>query len=262
MSFQYIPFQFSNLPRVRCAFQMRSAEANSLHSVSAEDISLENSSIESNSGNISFTVNGNFEKVLENRQSMQDELSIRKFAEVKQIHSDILVFDPEMIELTNVPHVEADAMATNRRGFALLIKTADCQSILITHKSGGHIMGLHAGWRGNRMNFPKSAIEKFCDNYQLEPKDLLAVRGPSLGPNRAEFMNFKKDWSEDFRPWYDENTKCMNLWELTKHQLLDVGLLENNVYSLDLCTSTMNDSFFSYRKDKNCGRQASLIWIE
>jgi len=248
MSFQYIPFQFSGLSSVHCAFQTRS------HVKFCESHCL--------GGNISFAVQDDFEKVVQNRQDMQQELGIARFAELKQIHSDIMVFGPQATEVDEKAKIEADGMATDEKQMALVIKTADCQSILVAHKEGKHIMGLHAGWRGNRMHFPTSSIHKFCEYYNLDSKDLLAVRGPSLGPNMAEFTNFEKEWSEDFRIWYDEKSKCMDLWSLTTNQLLSAGLLKNNIYSLDLCTATMDELFFSYRKDKNSGRQASIIWIE
>ena len=260
MSFHYIPFQFSGLPRVRCAFQMRPVSGvfgMHTHTKMSDAIRL--------AGNISFVVEDDFAKVAKSRQSMRAHLGAVKFAELHQIHSDIMVFNPEICAVTGVVEkakTEADGMATDKRQLALMIKTADCQSILVAHKDGKHIMGLHAGWRGNRMHFPRTAIEKFCEQYKLAAKDLFAVRGPSLGPNMAEFTDFAKDWSEDFKAWYDESNKCMNLWALTKSQLLEAGLFENNIYSLDLCTATLHEQFFSYRKDKNSGRQASVIWIE
>ena len=39
------------------------------------------------------------------------------------------------------------------------------------------------------------------------------------------------------------------------------GLPERQIYGLDLCTASNNGQFFSYRREKRSGRQASLIWI-
>ncbi len=276
MPFQYIPFQFSGLPQVHCAFQVRPQFPSVINlqeeilstQPMASDVSeriknTKNPSQERNlDGNISFTVVDDFTKVVQNRKNMQAKLGIEQFSELKQIHSDIMVFNPHVVSCDEVVQTEADGFASNEKDKALLIKTADCQSILVAHKDGGHIMALHAGWRGNRVHFPTTAIEKFCEQYKLRSKDLFAVRGPSLGPNKAEFTDFEKDWSEDFRDFYNKENKCMNLWALTKFQLMQAGLKEKNLFSIDLCTATMNNDFFSYRFDKNCGRQASLIWIE
>ena len=36
---------------------------------------------------------------------------------------------------------------------------------------------------------------------------------------------------------------------------------DEGIFGLDLCTASMPDSFFSYRRDGICGRQANVIWI-
>ena len=42
---------------------------------------------------------------------------------------------------------------------------------------------------------------------------------------------------------------------------LEAGLPDEGIFGLDLCTASMPDSFFSYRRDGICGRQANVIWI-
>ncbi len=268
MSFQYIPFHFSAFPKIRCAFQFRSYKQIN----SANDLNLETYNFGQYStreaarvcmdGNISFCAEDLPERVWATRKDMQDILGFSAFAETKQVHGDRVIFEPNPASFEKPSFEEADAMATSQKDFALMIKTADCQPILIAHMGGEHILALHVGWRGNRMGFPMIAIEKFCERYRLDPKDLMAVRGPSLGPYRSEFVDFAKEWPQEFKTWYDEESKCMDLWLLTHQQLILAGLEPRNIFSLDLCTSTMCSTFFSYRINKKCGRQASLIWIE
>lgn len=54
----------------------------------------------------------------------------------------------------------------------------------------------------------------------------------------------------------------MDLWRLTREQLRRAGIPDERIYGIDLCTRSLADDFFSYRADRNCGRQASLIWLE
>lgn len=89
----------------------------------------------------------------------------------------------------------------------------------------------------------------------------MAVRGPSLGPEKAEFVNFEQEWSAEFRPWFDPSSRTMDLWGLTRAQLLKAGLSARHIYSLDCCTFSLPEQFFSYRREKKSGRQASLIWM-
>lgn len=237
MDISYIPFTFPGLPSVGCAFQTRPG------------------------GNISFAVGDDPAAVRCNRQALLRELGLDAFVELKQVHGDTLLFEPPTTPLEDDATLEADAHATSRPGVALMIKTADCQPILLAHTSGKYVAAIHAGWRGNRMGLPTTAVTRFCEHYGLSPRDVLAVRGPSLGPASAEFVNFAREWGQDYAPWFTPGTSTMDLWSLTRHQLREAGLIDAHIFGLDLCTASMPDMFFSYRQDKNCGRQASLVWI-
>ncbi len=246
MDISYIPFAFPNVPRVHCIFQTRVGGF---------------SKNAYGGGNISFATADDKACVLKNRQSLQKTIG-HELSELSQVHGDKLVFDPKPINMDAIPIYEADGQATSKCGLGLIIKTADCQPILICHKAGGHIMALHVGWRGNRCEFILSAVQKFCENYKILAKDLLAVRGPSLGPPMAEFINFDAEWGDEFKPWYSAQEKTMDLWTLTRHQLQQAGILPAQIFGLDMCTMTMDEQFFSYRKEKSSGRQASVIWIK
>ncbi len=246
MDISYIPFSFPNVSGVRCLFQTR------VGGVSKGDYG---------GGNISFSTDDDPKLILQNRKSLQKCIGYN-FSELYQIHGDELIFDPSPIQVDQNPLHRVDGQATNQAGLALMIKTADCQPILISHKLGKHIMALHVGWRGNRNEFIFTAVQRFCAQYELKPEDLMAVRGPSLGPQAAEFVNFDTEWGFDFSPWFSKQSMTMDLWSLSKHQLQQAGLLTHNIFGLDMCTASMNDIFFSHRKEKLSGRQASLIWIE
>lgn len=248
----WISFAFPGLAKIRCAFQVRHCGAQSWSSPFA-------------GGNISFAVGDDPADVQANRSGLVRALGLSRIAELNQIHSDRVVFDPQEapLEPDTLPPVfpDGDGLATSEAGLGLLIRTADCQPLLLAHERQGHIAAFHVGWRGNRMEFPASGVRAFCAQYQLRPEELLAVRGPSLGPAKSEFVNFEKEWGDAFLPWYTRQTQTMNLWKLTCAQLVDAGLHPDRIFSLDLCTASLPEMFFSYRRDRKCGRQASLIWI-
>jgi len=247
MALSGIEFAFPDIPHVRCFFQNR---------LGGE------SSGEFMSGNISMEVGDNPKHVVYNRLKLQKELGVQSWCELKQVHGDALVFDPPETPSGEASLIEADGSATDNLNKALVIKTADCQPIMLAHKSGKYIGALHAGWRGNRLAFPVSGVRRFCKKYSISPSDVLAVRGPSLGPAEAQFINFDKEWGVEWARWFSPETKTMNLWQLTRYQLQLAGVPEEQIFSLDLCTKTLEEEFFSYRRDKVTGRQASLIWIE
>lgn len=241
-----IPFAFPGLPRIRCAFQTRVGGA------SREPFA---------EGNYSLDVGDDPNHVLKNRNMLRDALGFTACQELKQVHGADMLFDPRPQDICERGAVEADGMATSRPGQALVIKTADCQPVMLAHSSGNFIAALHVGWRGNTLHFPTTGATAFCDHYDLDPIDVLAVRGPSLGPSASEFRNFSSEFGPAFHDYHDPATRCVDLWRLTRDQLLDAGLLPQNIFSLDLCTFSLTNHFFSYRRDHHCGRHANLIWI-
>lgn len=250
MALSFIPFVFPGVAGVRCAFQTRE------WGVSEGPYG---------GGNIAFGVGDDPLRVSANRLDLAATLGLTEIAELKQTHGDTLLFDPPAapLERFTEPPVfpEGDGLATDRPGFGLIIKTADCQPVLVAHRSGGPIAAFHVGWRGNRARFLQSGIAAFCARYDLTPRDLFAVRGPSLGPARSEFVHYDTEWGPDFADWYDASRRTMNLWRLTRDQLAEAGLPADHIFGLDLCTASLADAFFSYRRDRVCGRQAAIVWI-
>lgn len=230
-----IPFAFPGLPRIGCAFGC-------------------------GPDSLAFTGASDPAAVIAARQALKRELGFSHWHSLKQVHGVHMVFEPEFDTLDR-PSIEAgDGLAESRPGRALAIKTADCQPILLAHESGELIAALHVGWRGNVADFCGRAVRSFCVRYGLAPRELYAVRGPSLGPGESEFTAFETEFGETFRPYFDYRTRRLNLWRLSRDQLLAAGLSDDRIFSLDLCTKSL-PLFFSYRRDKTTGRQASLIWI-
>ncbi len=254
MAVSRIPFVFPGIPGVRCAFQIRYRAA------PGDPFS---------GGNIAFGVGDDVRRTTACRMELARLLEadgVRQgLAEVNQVHGDVVIFDPDPVDLVSEQVAlrlpEADGLATSRPGVGLLIKTADCQPVLLAHRDGRHVAALHVGWRGNRMGFVPHAVAAFCDRYGLHPQDLSAVRGPSLGPSRTEFVNYDREWGPDFAPWHDVASGTVDLWRLTRDQLVAAGLAPNRIFGLDLCTASLADDFFSYRRNRVTGRQASVIVI-
>ncbi len=242
----FVPFVFPGVPQVGAAFTSR------LGGASRGAFST---------ANLSLDVGDDPAAVLANRRELQERLHFGDWTECRQVHGEVLLADPAPSPLEEPGTREADAMCTARPGQALVIKTADCQPILLAHASGKYIAAVHAGWRGNRLNLPGTAVARFCEAYGLAPAEVLAVRGPSLGPAAAEFTNFHEEFGVGFLDYYNAAARTVDLWRLTRDQLLSAGLLPQNVFGLGLCTRTMRDTFFSYRRDPGTGRQAGIIWI-
>ena len=235
----YIPFTFPGLPGIGCLFTTRQA---SFHSPATGNASSQ--------GETAFS---------RGMRHLQKDSGFKAWRTVCQVHGRAMVF---CTAEDNCEQTEADALATAESGQALAIRTADCQPILVAHVSGRFIAALHVGWRGNRANTPGLWIERFCRSFGLDPADLLAVRGPSLSPHKSEFIHFDQEWGEEFLPYFDPFQRTVNLWQLTRDQLLQTGLRRENIFGLDLCTYSQPELFYSHRRARDQGRQAGLIWIK
>ncbi|MDR0466731.1 MAG: polyphenol oxidase family protein [Deltaproteobacteria bacterium] len=247
MALNFIRFCFPGVPNVECAFQTRVGGASSGPYAK---------------GNVSLMVGDAPEAAAANRAALAAELGLEAVAELQQVHGDRLIFEPgpqTFLRADTLPSVEGDGLASSRSGLGLLIKTADCQPLFFAHESGRAVAALHVGWRGNRINFPAGGLRAFCAHYGCAPREVLAVRGPSLGPAAAEFVNFESEWGDAYAPWFDAQRRTMDLWRLTRGLLEEAGMAPERIFSLDLCTASL-PQFFSYRRDKPTGRQANLIW--
>ena len=233
-----IPFAFPGVPGVHCAFSTGLSG---------------NMSLEACDGPADQTL------TIQHRAALMRQCGFTHWAEVYQVHGDAIVENNGVKTPEAEPKIRADGHFTHNSGVGLVIKTADCQPLLITRTDGGAIAALHVGWRGNVLNFPASGIARLCREFSCTPKDLLVVRGPSLGPGAAEFVNFDSEWPAGYQPWFNRKTRTMNLWALTRNQLEIEGVHPANIFSLDLCTHTHATTFFSYRR-RHTGRQANLIW--
>jgi polyphenol oxidase len=195
-----IPFSFPGLPNIQAAFTTR------LGGVSQGPYA---------EANLSWEVGDEDARVLANRLILQRRLGFDRWFETRQVHGVEMIIDPGQpdsgsdaakgAETDNVsprPPLKADGSTTSRPGLALIVKTADCQPILLAHRGGGHVAALHCGWRGNRLGFPQKGVAAFCQAYGLRPEDILAVRGPSLGPTASEFVNFDLEWGDAFRDYF------------------------------------------------------------
>jgi hypothetical protein len=230
-----ISFAFPGLPQIGCAFG-------------------------TGPDTMAFTGTTDPAAVIATRRALQAELGFTAWQSLKQVHGVHMIFEPEFDTLEQ-PSIEVgDGMAETRPGRALAIKTADCQPVLLAHESGRCVAALHVGWRGNVADFCGRGVRTLCVRYGFDPRELYAVRGPSLGPGESEFTAFESEFGEQFRPYFDYRTGRVDLWKLTRDQLTTAGLSPERIFSLDLCTKSL-PRFFSYRRDKTKKRQASLIWI-
>lgn len=161
--------------------------------------------------------------------------------------------------------IEADAVYTNQPNQVCLVMTADCLPILFVSKDGKEIAAAHAGWRGLCDGVLEATVEKF----QCPSNEISAWLGPAIGAKAfqvgkeviEQFCAFDPRAEEAFIQDNSTNGKFLgNLYQIATQRLNKLGITE--ISGGEYCTYTQKDLFFSYRRDKQTGRMATLIWKE
>ena len=95
----------------------------------------------------------------------------------------------------------------------------------------------------------------------------MAWLGPAIGPQafevgdevRIAFTSRDAQAAQAFRPSHRQGYWLCDLYLLARQDLGRMGI--SAVYGGGLCTFTDESRFFSYRRDGQTGRMASLIWM-
>jgi hypothetical protein len=153
-----------------------------------------------------------------------------------------------------------DALVTNVSNKFLTIQLADCQSILLYDPIQRVVANIHAGWRGSIKNILGRTVAVMKKYFKCTSADIIAGIGPSLGPCCAEFVNYRKEIPQIF--WhYKSSADHFDFWTISRDQLVDAGVLSENIETGNICTKCNTKTFFSYRGEGQTGRFASVIGL-
>lgn len=193
------------------------------------------------------------EAVTENRARMAEQLAVPPVALVSlyQIHSAEIVTVEHPWSPTARP--KADGMATRTPGLALGVASADCGPVLFADGEAGVIGAAHSGWKGAVGGVLEATIDRM-EELGATRSNIIAVLGPTIGPNAYEVGPEFVDRLVDTSP---ENTRFFRPSERPGHAMFDLPsyILDRlraagigSAASLDLCTYSDPERFFSYRR--------------
>ena len=211
-------------------------------------------------GNLALHVGDDAERVNRNRKELVTRLS--------------LPADPCWLEQTHTNHcviVEsdtlriADAAITRSSAHPLAIMTADCLPILLCDTAGTEIAAIHAGWRGLLNGIVENTIHKM----HTTPKALMAWIGPAICQQCYEtgkevqeaYIGRYPFTREAFRTSVTPHATALHadLPRLAELILNASGVTA--VYQSNACTFELEKKFYSYRREAQTGRIATLIWF-
>ncbi len=159
--------------------------------------------------------------------------------------------------------IQADACVALSAGQVCAIMTADCLPVLFCDESGKSVAAAHAGWRG----LLSGVLESTLFMMTAPPSKILAWIGPGIGRQAFEVGDEVREafvgQDAGAAVFFDANSA--GRWQadlpgLARHRLNRLGL--ERIFGGDICTASDPQRFFSYRRDGQCGRMASMVWLE
>ncbi|MBI1821075.1 MAG: peptidoglycan editing factor PgeF [Nitrospirae bacterium] len=193
--------------------------------------------------------------------------------QVKQVHGravlDVRSEHVNDLSGSNFSRFEFDGMLTSRPNLVLTIYSADCLPLLFFDPEKKVVGAVHAGWRGSFLNISRDMVKKIAEVYQGDPAHLRVVCGPSIHVCCFEIQNdVAEKFHEKFPQWPDlirreKGRQTLDLQALNRRQLMEEGVLENNIETSDVCTFCSARRLPSYRRDgARAGRIISGIRLK
>jgi YfiH family protein len=163
------------------------------------------------------------------------------------------------------PAPVADAAVTRERGVICAVLTADCLPVLFADRHGKAVGVAHAGWRGLGGGVLEATIGAL-EGLGVQPDDLAAWLGPAIGPARFEVGADVRDLfctgDRDAQSWFVAHGPgkwLADLYGLARLRLARGGVRQ--VSGGGLCTYSDATRFYSYRRERDTGRMATLVWL-
>ena len=150
-----------------------------------------------------------------------------------------------------------DGLITNNPTLALTLTTADCGAVAFFDPQHNAVGLFHVGWRGVANNILKVGIEKMHQEYATKPEQLIASIGPTISSQRYEvgtvvyeaFSNiFKQKDMDTFFTLHSENKYNLNMSCAIETQLLEAGIIKNNIEISHFNTTDNAELFPSARR--------------
>lgn len=203
----------------------------------------------------------------ENRLYLRAEMDLRR-----EPHWLTQVHGARVVRLEDRTHTESmddpwsfptgDGAVTGASDHACVIMTADCLPVLLCDRAGTTIAAAHCGWRG----LARGVLEATVAAMGTPPMEILAWLGPAIGPDvyqvgeevRIALLKDHSEADQAFVPQSAGKWLC-DLYLIASQRLRRIGI--PHLYGGGFCTYSDRERFFSYRRDGECGRMVTLIWL-
>lgn len=209
--------------------------------------------------NLSTYCGDNPEVVAENRNRLYDAFGVELLLPFQTHDDKILSIDASWKSLSPDEQLHrlqgVDALITNMPQICIGVSTADCVPLMFYDPKQNVIAVAHAGWRGTVKRIASKAVTVMEHDFGSVPADIQVAIGPSISLESFEvgeevvqsFRNADYDMKE--LVWTNPQTmkSHIDLWEANKQDLMQSGILANNIEIAGICTVKNADTLFSAR---------------
>ena len=230
--------------------------------------------------NLALHVGDNAEDVLQNRKLFANSLDLKAedIISPNQVHEDKIFRVDESDRGRGAMNYDdaikyTDALITNAPNLPLMLCFADCVPVLFVDVDNKAVGIAHAGWKGTVKKIAAKTLMAMTDEFGTDPTKCLAGIAPSIGPCCYEVgENVIEAIKKAFPNHIDkliinrDGKTYADLWQANLIQLIEAGMLEENIDVARECTCCKSSWYFSYRAAHQAGlnetgRIAAIISI-
>ena len=155
---------------------------------------------------------------------------------------------------------DVDGLVTNYAGICLVTFYADCVPLFFVDPVKKAIGLSHSGWRGTVAKIGKRTLQLMQEQFDSNPRDILATIGPSICVDCYEVSEevieqfrqhfAKKHWEALFV--HKSNGKYqLDLWKANELIFREAGIQAEHMAISNLCTFCNSGILYSHRRSGN-----------
>ncbi len=184
---------------------------------------------------------------------------------LRQVHGrDVIMLDRGSVHAARIAPPVADAAVTALPNVVCAVLTADCLPVLFADRDGQAVGAAHAGWRGLAAGVLEATVAALAQLGVPAPR-LAVWLGPAIGPAAFEvgadvvsaFCARDAAASSAFVACSAGKWRA-DLYALARRRLAAAGVAQ--ITGGTHCTFSEGDRFFSFRRDREAGRQGAFVW--
>lgn len=169
----------------------------------------------------------------------------------------------DVAQVGKISYPDTDGLILSNKEQAVFLNFADCTPLIFYDGKTAAVS--HAGWRGTAGMIGIKTVEKMTAEFGSDIKNIKCAIGPAISfccyNVGEEVLNQLMATVKESAGLYEIRSGeiYVDLKNINKRQLLELGLEEENIDVCPYCTVCNNNLFFSYRKENGTTNRHSAV---